>query len=246
MKLTTLNSKLKLCSVGTNSKTVKGDSDSILTMIMYLSPHTLADRGNVCANATDGCRAICLYSAGRGKFNTVQQARIRRTQLFFDNNVQFKSDLLYDLELFNTYCIDNNLKPYVRLNGTSDIDWQKIKLKDNKTAMELFNTIQFYDYTKDMKRRSKYSNYDITYSYNENMPVTQINKTLNKNNNLAVVFLKTLPSTWNGHEVINGDESDLRPLDKKGVIVGLIAKGLAKTIKTDFVVDPAKLLLTNV
>ena len=246
MKLSTLKSRLKLCSIGTNSKTIKGDDESTLTMIMYLSPHTLGGRGNVCSSATQGCRDTCLYSAGRGKFNTVQQARIRRTQLFFDNNKQFKVDLASDLVLFNSYCEENDITSYVRLNGTSDIDWQKFKLSDKKTVMELFPNIKFYDYTQDMKRKSKFSNYDITYSYNENMTPTQLKNKINANSNVAVVFNKTLPVNWNGIEVINGDESDLRPLDKKGVIVGLIAKGLAKTIKTDFVVDPNKLLITNV
>jgi hypothetical protein len=35
--------------------------------------------------------------------------------------------------------------------------------------------------------------------------------------------------------VINGDESDLRFLDKQGVVVGLIEKGLAKKDETGFV-----------
>ena len=52
---------------------------------------------------------------------------------------------------------------------------------------------------------------------------------------MAVVF-DTLPDTWKGFEVVNGDLSDLRPKDKSNVIIGLKAKGLAKTIKTDFVI----------
>ena len=38
-----------------------------------------------------------------------------------------------------------------------------------------------------------------------------------------------------GFDVINGDESDLRFLDKQGVVVGLIEKGLAKKDETGFV-----------
>lgn len=245
MKLSTLKSKLNLCSVGTNSKTVKGDTDNTLTMIMYLSPHTLAGRGNVCSHASQGCKDTCLYSAGRGKFSNVQQARIRRTQLFFDDLPVFRLKLYEDLKMFNEYCIENSITPYVRLNGTSDIDWQKIKLKTNKNCMELFPNITFYDYTKNINRISKFKNYDITYSYNETIDKNLLLSKLNKKLNVAVVFT-SLPTTWEGYEVINGDLNDLRPLDKKGVVVGLVAKGLAKTIETDFVINPNKLLLKNV
>lgn len=37
---------------------------------------------------------------------------------------------------------------------------------------------------------------------------------------MAVVFDK-LPKTYNGYEVIDGDLSDMRFKDKKGVVVGL-------------------------
>ena len=53
--------------------------------------------------------------------------------------------------------------------------------------------------------------------------------------NVAVVFRNQLPDTWNGVEVVNGDENDLRFLDKSGVVVGLIEKGRAKKDKTGFV-----------
>jgi hypothetical protein len=60
--------------------------------------------------------------------------------------------------------------------------------------------------------------------------------------NVAVVFgiKKTLPmpATYNGTTVFNGDESDLRFLDPKGVVVGLYAKGKAKKDTTGFVKYP--------
>ena len=51
-----------------------------------------------------------------------------------------------------------------------------------------------------------------------------------------MVFRNELPTHWNGFPVINGDENDLRFLDPKGVVVGLKAKGKAKTDTTGFVV----------
>ena len=54
--------------------------------------------------------------------------------------------------------------------------------------------------------------------------------------NVAVVFRKELPATYLGRKVINGDETDLRFLDEKNVIVGLKAKGKAKKDMSGFVV----------
>ena len=236
MKLSTLSSKLKLLSVNSNAKTSKSSDlfPDTLTAILYLSPHKLAGHGNVCPHATDGCVQTCLYTAGRGKFSTVQQARIRKTKLFFEDNAQFKIDLSNDIAMFNKYCSDNKLTGYVRLNGTSDIDWQKIKIKD-KTVYELYPSIRFYDYTKDIKRKSKFDNYHLTFSYNEKVTITEVKNKLKENVNVAVVF-DEVPSIWKGLKVVNGDLSDLRPKDESNVIVGLKAKGLARTIKTDFVI----------
>jgi len=56
--------------------------------------------------------------------------------------------------------------------------------------------------------------------------------------NVAVVFRnKILPETYLGYKVINGDKTDLRFLDEKGVIVGLYAKGKATKDTTGFVID---------
>ena len=64
--------------------------------------------------------------------------------------------------------------------------------------------------------------------------------------NIATVFgiKKTLPmpETYLGLPVFNGDESDLRFLDPKGVVVGLYAKGKAKKDTTGFVKYPVVML----
>jgi hypothetical protein len=64
--------------------------------------------------------------------------------------------------------------------------------------------------------------------------------------NVAVVFgiKKTLPMPeyYNGVQVFNGDESDLRFLDPKNVVIGLYAKGKAKKDETGFVKYPSIML----
>ena len=61
---------------------------------------------------------------------------------------------------------------------------------------------------------------------------------LRKGMNVAVVFRNKLPKTWNDFNVINGDLSDVRFIDKANSIVGLIEKGKAKQDETNFVVEP--------
>lgn len=100
-----------------NSKIEKSNAAGIPTVIMHLLPADLSGR-NVCPKASQGCRAACLNTAGRGRFSTVQAARARRTQLFHDDKFAFYEQLTKELK---------RLKPgtAVRLNGTSDIDHQQ-------------------------------------------------------------------------------------------------------------------------
>lgn len=234
MKLSTLNGKLKLLSVGTNSKTVKGDSEEALTAIMYLSPHTSAGFGNTCSRASEGCKKHCLYTSGKGNLPSVKKARERKTALFFEDHSTFKEYLYDDLVLFNTYINQENIKGFVRLNGTSDIDWSKIKI-NKVTLFELFPDIMFYDYTKDFSRvNNEYDNYHITYSKTEDTSIEDVRDITQNNNNVAIVFDK-VPNEWEGIEVIDGDVNDLRPEDVSGVIVGLKAKGSARKDTSGFV-----------
>jgi hypothetical protein len=50
------------------------------------------------------------------------------------------------------------------------------------------------------------------------------------------VVFKKLPKKYLGRKVIDGDETDLRFLDPKNSIVGLIAKGKARYDQSGFVV----------
>jgi len=233
--------KLKLLGVGSNAKTVKGDGDEYLTAILYLAPAKQVEGINLCPLAVmAGCEKACLYTAGRGAFNNVQQARIRKTILYRDNRPLFLDYLRQDLDRFVAYCKRKGLKPCVRLNGTSDIRFE------NHGIMQDYPDVQFYDYTKDAKRLSKPlpSNYHLTLSYSEANPsyaanVLQVAKDTGAG--LAVVFRdkNAIPKTFKGLPVLDGDKDDLRFLDKKGHVIALYAKGKAKQDATGFVIDMA-------
>lgn len=234
--------KLNLISNGnTNAKTVKNDQE---TYILYLSPYNLNDTGkNICPFATKGCAAACLNSAGRGKFSNVQLARRRKTNLFFQDPQKFTQDLALDLAKINNKALKENKTIFVRLNGTSDINFEKLLNRYLNISFAQFAGLKFYDYTKDKNKALEYSTsekrekYRITYSRSEKDSERDIQTLLNNGVNVAAVFAKELPATYLGYQVINGDETDLRFNDQLGVIVGLKAKGDAKKDTSGFVIQ---------
>lgn len=229
MKLSTLNSKLKLFNVGSNAKTKKGDDDVNLTAIMYLASSDISGH-DVCVKASPQCRAMCLYTAGRGAFTNVQQARINRTKLFFEDKPKFLAQLKTETGLFEAYCKEHSLQGNVRLNGTSDLNFLDLKIEDDKDIFELFPDLNFYDYTKHYEREATRKNYYLLYSRTEETSLEEVQTLISQNKNVAAVF-DEVPSEWNSIKVIDGDKSDLRLEDESGVIVGLKAKGLAKKSK---------------
>lgn len=219
-----------------NAKTTKGENLGYLTGILYLAPSTIVKGINTCPMASNGCKKACLYSAGRGRFNNVQEARIKKTELFRDNKKEFFNKLIKSIHALVRKAKRENLVPCIRLNGTSDIMWESYKVDGKNNIFQLFPDIQFYDYTKIPNRKiSNYKNYHLTFSRsesNENIAIDQ----LGQGYNVAMVF-NSLPDFYRGFEVISGDNHDLRFLDKKNTIVGLIPKGQAKKDLSGFVIN---------
>lgn len=219
-----------------NAKTVKGEALGYMTFIMHLMP--AAGSGyNVCPASSEGCRAACLNTAGRGKFAAVQDARRRKTRWFFEDRPGFMAALVGDIETAVRQAQRRELVPVFRLNGTSDIRWELVPAVRNETQypsiMEAFPELQFYDYTKLANRKNLPPNYHLTFSRSEANDA-DIHEALKNNLNVAAVF-RELPKTWRGLPVVSGDESDLRFLDPQPAIVGLFHKGAAKLDTTGFV-----------
>jgi len=228
----------KLLGVGTDAKTRKGAPRGYLTGILYLAP---ADESGyqTCPMASDGCRAACLFTAGRGAFSNVREARVSKTRYFFENREAFLADLHADIAALVRKAARDGMKPAVRLNGTSDIPWERVA----PAIFEAFPEVQFYDYTKRPNRADLPANYSLTFSRSESN-AGDVSAELARGVNIAAVFDVAkgapLPRTWNGRPVIDGDETDLRFLDKRAadggaVIVGLRGKGAAKGDESGFV-----------
>ena len=219
---------MKLLSAN-NTKIKKGEKLGWKTLGLSLAPHTISGK-NLCPHASEGCALACLNTAGMGVFSNVQKARLEKTKYLLENRSEFLAQL--KKEIANAKKRMEKLA--IRLNVLSDLPWH------NLIEMEKNKEVQFYDYTPNPSRMIQFlkgelpSNYHLTFSRKENNQA-HVELILSMGGNVAVVFDK-LPKTYLGKEVVDGDETDLRFLDKKGVVVGLKAKGKGKKDESGFVV----------
>lgn len=233
-----------------NAKTSKNSQfDQYITYILHFAPYNLSGV-NVCPMASKGCAAACLNTAGRGRFDSIQQARIKKTKRFLTDRVAFLNDLVKDLESVQRKALKLGKTGVVRLNGTSDIDWSLVKTDNGLNVFERFPMIQFYDYTKVLKRLQNQKlkpiqNYSLTFSRSESNHAESL-KAIQLGFNVAAVFsFENFPESYDSRPVIDGDSHDLRFLDLKpkdglGAYVGLKAKGQAKKDTSGFVIQIEK------
>ena len=228
-----------------NAKTIKGEKLGYITYILYMAPFTANSKGiNVCSHASKGCAEACLVGSGfGGMYTNVMEGRKNKTEYFLSDRVGFLTQIKNEIA---KVIKKNEGKAIVtiRLNGTSDIPYEKFKIFEGKNIFEVYPDVQFYDYTKNYLRFDKVlpSNYHLTFSRSETNHDKAM-ELLGRGFNVAMVFDK-VPSEYKGYKVINGDEDDLRFLDDNNVIVGLrykkmTGKGADNTLafKSGFVID---------
>lgn len=239
----TTENKMRLLTKGeSNPKTALSVGMGYYTAILHLA-HACSSGYEVCPYRSSGCTHACLNSIGFGRYKKTQKARIARTKLWFESRQQFKAMLIADIQEHIRRCARHNLKPAIRLNGTSDIAWEV----EFPEVFSLFPNVQFYDYTKNSQRCMKSyklpSNYKLIFSRSEcnNKEVSRVLRS--GKCSVAVVFNaneKTMPQKYKNRNVVYGDSHDLHFLHPSNVVVGLKAKGLrAKYDKSGFVVKPS-------
>lgn len=236
-----------MLSIDTNAKTIKGQQYGYMTGVLYLAPYNLSGY-NVCAMAEIAeCHIPCLNSAGRGAFDSVQDARIKKTKLFFEDRPAFFARLIPSIRSLIRKAHKQSLIPLCRLDGTSDIKWENIDFEyegvQYTNIFEMFPDLQFYDYTKIPNRRVDHiPNYDLTFSYSGVVAFQPyVRKAIDAGYRIAVVFRnrEDIPAEFLGTTCVDGDDSDLRHEDPHGVVVALYAKGKAKRDTSGFVIDVA-------
>jgi hypothetical protein len=229
----------KLLGSGTY-KMSKSQKFKYLSEILHLAPANIGGV-NICPNASPVCIDLCLNTSGRGQMNTVQKSRLNKKFYFLADRLKFLNHLDREIKLSYARAKRKGFKYTVRLNGTSDLPFERYKLENGLNLMDNNPQVQFIDYTKVTNRLDKKNkipkNYSLTYSQAENN-LKDVKQILKTKYNIATVFRKKLPKRWLGRKVIDGDLSDLRHLeDGKKIIVGLIAKGKAIKNFNGFVQD---------
>jgi hypothetical protein len=235
-----------------NPKACKALGFGWLNAIHYMAPHALAGVGNLCPQASEGCKALCLgWYSGQADFvrhqnqhNTVRRSRIRKARLFMQERGMYVGYLKEEIAKLVGKADKEGLKLCVRLNGSTDIAWESVRpagLRE-KSLIEAFPEVQFTDYTKVERRAIAHArgelprNLNLTFSRSETNEEACL-RVLAHGGNVAVVFASPMPPLWHGYRVINGDKHDLRHLDARSLVVGLTPKGRrAKRDRSGFVV----------
>ena len=238
-----------LGSVNLTTKHAKAFKYDELTYSLYLAPAKMSGY-EVCPMRTAECTALCLNESGMNRMNMndemINNSRIQKTKLFFEERDFFMSWMIDEIKSAKLKAERLGYRFSVRLNNTSDLSpelFHTIVDGKRKNILQIFSDSMFYDYSKVAKRSDlveKYNNYDLTFSYSGENELDCI-RMLNKGIRVAVVFRKTLPATFWGRKVIDGDLYDMRYKDEGDVIVGLKYKVTRNKPDTNskFVVNPS-------
>lgn len=216
-----------------NTKIKKGEKFGWTTFGLSLAPANLSGK-QLCPHRSAGCELACLNTAGMGVFSFVQEARIAKSKYLIEEKNSFISQLKKELIAAEKKAKKLGMKIAVRLNVLSDLPWY------NMIEMSEYPNIQFYDYTPNVSRMIQFlrgelpENYHLTFSRKENNQ-SKVELIASMGGSIAAVFDK-LPDTYLGKKVVDGDDTDLRFMDDKNVIVGLKAKGKAKKDTSGFVI----------
>ena len=234
-----------LGSVAQSMKMRLSYENGTMTYCLYLAPANMSGY-NVCPKS-EHCKAFCLNGSGQNKCDElsrgvegskINQSRIKKTKLFFQNRVLFMNLLIHEIKRYKAKAERLGMGFSVRLNGTSDLS--PVLFKDPESGLnllELFPDVQFYDYTKvynRIKLMAQYPNYDLTFSY-DGFNADDCERFLQNGGRVAVVFFdEKLPKYFKGYKVVNGNDFDMRYLDPKGCVVGLHYHKTAN----DYYIDP--------
>lgn len=181
-----------------NPKVAKNGKVDVLTAPLHLAPFNLSGF-QTCAQASKGCAAACLHTAGNPAYMAGKEAsRTAKTRAYFMARDAFMAVLAFEIAAHAAKAAKLGMECGVRLNATSDLPWEHRTVTiDGETVglIEYFEDVQFYDYTKITKRALKATrngdnwpdNYHLTFSKTEDNDADVI-KVLAAGGNVAVVF----------------------------------------------------------
>lgn len=175
------------------------------------------------------------------RFDGAINARLWRTLWYQQNPREFIRQLRRELLNHEFYCEDRGLKAACRLDGTSDLSWDR----EHPDLFEDFEDIQFYGYTKVPAKMGRFlrgetpANYHLCFSRSETSENHYAMRRFLQDGGTATVLFRNrpFPETYNGFPVIDGTLDDRRWLDPPGHIIGLDPLGSMRHTTSGFVVD---------
>lgn len=181
------------------------------------------------------CDLDCLFKSGRGAMKVVERSRRAKTRLWHTDRDLFLKILRKDIEAHIRSSKKADLIPAVRLNTISDIPWEDYGIFQD------YPELIGYDYTKIADRLGKTPpNYSLMFSFSQALGYrAEVDKVIETDFPISVVFRGGFPARFLGREVIDGDRSDLFNLEARGKVIGLKLKG-GKAIQSSdspFIVD---------
>lgn len=240
-----------------NPKVAKNGKLGVLAAPLHLAPSKLSGF-NTCPKASKGCIDACLHTAGNPAYmEQKHKSRIDKTLAYFKQRNAFMALLAFEIMALESKAKRLNMQPAVRLNATSDLPFELRTINVDGVdvrLMDYFKDVQFYDYTAITKRAVAWGrgdmpqNYHLTFSRKEDNDV-DVRQVINAGGNVAVVFggnpfkdgftsfQMDAVGKLGGAVLYDGDVTDYRPDDPKGVIVALKAKGDAKSDTSGFVIQ---------
>ena len=221
---------LPLLGFNSSTKIAKGKKLDYKTGVLYLKPANSVSIKTICSHAKKaGCDEDCLEASGRLGMQNGQLAMYRRTIALLRDSEAFERQLIEEIEKNKTD------KYAIRLNGTSDLDWSRV--------IKALPDVQFYDYTKNLKRvmENDLPNYHLTYSasFNSLRCIKDTIKAIQLGFNTAIAFNtkeakgefripEYLKVTGIDVPLISFDDTDLRFLDPPSAVGSLTRKGSTK------------------
>jgi hypothetical protein len=202
-------------------KTKKGDHIA-QSYVMYLQPAAKVAAVSVCPGAkASGCEAPCLISSGHLGMEAGQKKATWRTIMLLVKPELFTALLRAEIEGHAAYHGALGEDLYIRLNGTSDIDFSGL--------IASMPHVSFYDYTKVLSRvrKNTLSNYDLTYSGSMASTASRsaLRKAAQRGYRIAMAF-NTKGARGDNLAIPAGladfDKTDLRPLD--GQVIGALTR----------------------
>lgn len=214
--------------LGSSLKTELSESLGVLTGVCYMSPASTSGR-NACSNSTAACRAGCLGEHA-GRMPMIKDSMLWKTALRFGAPELYRELMTVCIARLRARAFKAGKIAAVRMDGTSDFG------DAERYAIE-FPDVSFYEYTKSAARAARWHSFDrynlsATLSFSGGNLMECLSHIAN-GGNVAVPFDQgrgtTLPNTWRGFPVLDGDAYDFRSHDAPGHVVGLRWKGPKRT-----------------